>query len=1109
MALQISVRHDTVYEYDRLIALGPQIVRLRPAPHTRSPILSYSLKIEPENHFINWQQDPFANYQARLVFPEKTKEFRVSVELIVDWKIFNPFDFFLDADSEYYPPKFDTDLKKDLTPYFFKKPSFPLLDEFLSQVPKNKMRTVDFLVTINRMVYEKIQYLVRMEPGVQTPEETMKKSSGSCRDSSYLLIEIFRHLGLPARFVSGYLIQLQPDQVLPGDSVQFHEDFLDLHAWCEVYISGAGWIGLDPTSGLLAGEGHIPLAASPDPISSAPISGSHDICEVRFDHKMQVSRLNQTPSIHKPYNLDTWEKIKSFGHEVEKKLQSDDVRLTMGGEPTFVSQFDRDSPEWNTESLGPTKRKFAIDLISQLSRKYGRGGFFHYGQGKWYPGEPLPRWAISLYWRKDKQPIWRYPELISTKEDTQVYSSQDAKVFAETLASNLGIHKKFSIPAYEDTLYYLWRERKLPINTDPFDSKLEDPIERSRLRRVFFNGLKSVSGYVLPLERFDNAWRSGPWFIHEDRLYLIPGDSPIGFRLPIDSLPWSTNHPNSNYPIDPYTPSPPLPKPSQIKTQIKESSSFYPPPIQDIPTPGQEFHHYPKTALCVETRNPNSSKTDSHLGCLYVFMPPLNRLEDYLELLNAVETTALDLGFKIIIEGYHPPRDPRLEVLQVTPDPGVLEVNVQPSQNWIELQENVEFLYESASKVGLSTEKFMIDGKHIGTGGGSHIVLGGLTPSDSPFLRNPELLTSMIRFWNHHPSLSYLFSGLFIGPTSQSPRVDEARNDQIYELEIALDQIENQIQKWGKCPPWMLDRLLRNILIDVTGNTHRTEFSIDKMYSPDQSSGRLGLLELRNFEMPPHYQMNLAQQVLIRALVSLFWKSPFKGYRKKELIRWNTTLHDRFMLPSYIQSDFKDVLEFLKSNGYPMEWDWFQPHFEFKFPLIAEYTYDHVSISVRSALEPWHVMGEESGSGGNVRYVDSSIERIELRINNDSVGRYEVAINGVIPTFQPFENSNDRIVGVRYKAWNPYSSLHPTIGVQAPLTFDLYDTWNKRSVRGFQYHVNHPGGMNYTSLPLNSFEAESRRQSRVIPWGASQHLTPIRTEPNTEFPFTLDLRRFA
>jgi uncharacterized protein (DUF2126 family)/transglutaminase-like putative cysteine protease len=1141
MAIHVALSHITHYRYDRPVRLGPQVVRLRPAPHARTPVLSYSQRIEPATHFINWQQDPFANYQARLVFPEPTTEFKITIDLVVEMAVHNPFDFFLEPHAEQVPFQYAEAQRAELAPYLAADPVTPLLKAYLAGIDRKPQRTIDFLVAINQRLQHDIGYTIRMEPGVQTPEQTLKLKRGSCRDSGWLLVQLLRHLGLAARFVSGYLIQLTPDvKAIDGPSGPT-ADFTDLHAWCEVFLPGAGWIGLDPTSGLLAGEGHIPLACTPQPGSAAPVEGLMDEAEVAFEHHMQVTRIHESPRVTKPYTDDQWAAVLALGKQVDGDLVKHDVRLTQGGEPTYVATGDRDAAEWNTDALGPTKRGHATELMGRLRAQYGAGGFVHMGQGKWYPGEQLPRWALSVFWRTDGQPCWNKPALLADERDEAHYTSDDARRFTQALARRLGIATRYITAGHEDTWYYLWRERRLPVNVDPFDSQLDDELERARLRRVFDQGLDAVVGYVLPLQANagnprlgGTVWSTGPWFFRDERMYLVPGDSPMGYRLPLDSLPWAKA---GDRPLfieqDPFAPRAPLPAAAAWRQQSRAAAESQVAAAGDgpggtgtatgtgkgapaglagrPPQRGESAGGLTRTALCVEARDPqraNGPKAEKAQGGksqhLYVFMPPMERLEDYLDLLAAVEDTCERLGVKIVLEGYPPPRDPRLKMLQVTPDPGVIEVNIHPAHNWGELVEHTEFLYEAAHQTRLCAEKFMTDGRHTGTGGGNHFVLGGATPADSPFLRRPDLLASLLRYWHNHPSLSYLFSGMFIGPTSQAPRVDEARNDQLYELEIALAQIERAKQIHGdNVPPWFVDRTLRNILIDVTGNTHRSEFCIDKLYSPDGPTGRLGLLELRAFEMPPHARMSIAQQLLLRALVARFWQQPHQA----PLARWGTELHDRWLLPTYLRLDFEDVIADLQAFGYGFDMAWFAPHFEFRFPLVGQVAARGIELTLRSALEPWHVMGEEGAPGGTVRYVDSSLERLEVHVRGWTDQRHAITCNGRVLPLHNTGVAGEYVAGVRYKAWAPPSALHPGIGTHAPLTFDIVDTWMERSLGGCQYHVSHPGGRNYDSFPVNAFEAESRRLARFTRIGHTPGRMQVRREGvNREFPCTLDMR---
>ena len=634
-------------------------------------------------------------------------------------------------------------------------------------------------------------------------------------------------------------------------------------------------------------------------------------------------------------------------------------------------------------------------------------------------------------------------------------------------------------------------------------------------------------------------WLTGRWWFRDDRLVLVPGDSPMGYRLPLSSLPWVADEdlPKA-FPKDPYAES------DDTLAEPDATPSGALDPEDREPQRHESARWVPRTALVVEVRDPVRSHTpdtdlpeiegndeaaeakraarSAHQAAVakyalkagdarivYIFMPPLDELDDYLALVAAIEATAEQLQMPVVLEGYPPPRDKRLKMLQITPDPGVIEANIQPAHNWRELVDNTEFLYQSAFESRLSSEKFMVDGRHTGTGGGNHFVLGGATPDDSPFLRKPELLASLILYWHNHPSLSYLFSGLFIGPTSQAPRVDEARNDQLYELEIALQEIHKARAERGEAmPPWLVDRSLRNILVDITGNTHRSEFCIDKLYSPDTPTGRLGLLEMRAFEMPPHARMSIAQQLLMRALVARFWRTPYTA----PAARWGTQLHDRFMLPAYIQADFNDVMADMQRAGYAFDASWFAPHLEFRFPVVGELDVLGMHVELRNALEPWHVMGEESTGSGTARYVDSSLERLQVHVTGFNPSRYAITCNGHALPLQPLGAEGGYVAGVRYKAWNPWSSLHPSIKPHTPLVFDIYDTWSQRSVGGCQYHVAHPGGRNYDTFPVNAYEAESRRLARFFRMGhtsgamevpaATLHLPGSR-----EFPCTLDLRR--
>ena len=1122
--ITVALKHRTIYQYDRLIQLGPQIVRLRPAPHCRTPISTYALKIEPKDHFVNWQQDAHGNYLARLVFNEATTKFEVAVDLVAEMTVINPFNFFLEKESENFPFQYEPALKKDLRPYLEIAERGPKLMQLVSEVDLRRRRSIDFLVDLNQYLEKNIDYVIRLEPGVQSAEQTLELGRGSCRDSAWLLVQILRHIGLAARFTSGYLIQLKPDiEALDGPSGTA-QDFTDLHAWTEVYLPGAGWVGLDPTSGLFAGEGHIPVACTPEPTSAAPISGSLDDCEVEFSHEMWVERVREDPRVTQPYADETWAKILKAGDHVEDRLRSADVRLTVGGEPTFVSIDDMEGEEWTTDAMGPTKHIRATELIHRLRRRFAPGGLIHYGTGKWYPGEALPRWALTCLWREDQQPVWVNSDLLARPGEVLGHDVSHAEKFAQHFASRIRVGAQHIQTAHEDAVYCIWKEQRLAVNSDLREKNFDDHDERGIAARMLDRGLSQPRGCVLPLVRqWWNAkaggprWVSGHWPVRSEKLFLIPGDSPMGLRLPLDSLPLGESQYDLLEPNVPFEITDPLPAYELMREQyafgsegnelveagIGESEagtrrrdqreSFWRrkagrPDIDSSDLAITE--DLVRTAICFEPRN----------GLLHVFMPPVTSMEDYLDLLTAVEQTAEELETRVVIEGYLPPPDYRLHQLKVTPDPGVIEVNVQPAASWREAVNITHGVYEDARLSRLGTEKFDQDGTHTGTGGGNHVVLGGRTPSDSPFVRRPDLLRSLIGYWLNHPSLSYLFSGRFIGPTSQAPRIDEGRSSALYELKIAFEQIPDE----GQVPPWLVDRIFRHLLVDLTGNTHRAEFCIDKLFSPDGTAGRLGLVELRAFEMPPHWQMSLTQLLLLRTLVSRFWETPYKA----RLVDWGTSLHDRWMLPHFIRFDLREVIEECRVAGLPLQTQWFDPHFEFRFPLIGEVDCREMKLELRLAIEPWYVLGEEAGAGGQSRYVDSSVERMQVKISGLFGDRHVFLCNGRRLPLRATSEQGVFVAGVRYRAWQPPSCLHPTIPVDSPLVFDIVDQVSSRPVGGCSYHVGHPGGLNPTTYPLNAYEAESRRAARFTKLHNGGEMLMIPEEEyNAEMPMTLDLRK--
>nr|WP_246306168.1 transglutaminase family protein [Allobranchiibius huperziae] len=1122
VTIRVALQHRTTYTFDRPVTVHPHTVRLRPAPHSRTPITAYSLTVSPRDHFLNWQQDAFGNYLGRLVFPEKVGELDIIVDLVADMTVINPFDFFVEDYAETYPFAYPPELQADLEPYL--RPvddgatgagPGPLVRQWVQdkvEQPAGGTRIVDFLVGINQRVRDDVAYSVRLETGVQQPDETLQKHLGSCRDSAWLLVSVLRQLGLAARFVSGYLVQLTADQAAIGGPSGPTQDFTDLHAWAEVYIPGAGWVGLDATSGLFAGEGHIPLCATPHPSSAAPISGATDFTGVEFSFSNSVTRVFEDPRVTKPYSEAQWQGVQALGTHVDDLLTEGDVRLTMGGEPTFVSVGDTSDPQWETAADGAEKRELATQLADKLRARWAPEGLTHHGQGKWYPGEPLPRWQIGLLWRRDGEPLWRDQSLLDDPWSTprvetgSTAAGESVRALALAIAARLGVPAEVTRAAYEDPLNELLTQARAPRGERPDERVTPEARTEQRERELAAVDASAgmPAGWVVPIfsDPDGDGWATAHWRTRRERLFLMPGTSPLGLRLPLASVAWTEA---------PYVPdqSPFAARgPLQSIDPVTASDDVPPAPVRDI-------EDSPRTALAVEERD----------GHVFVFLPPCDDFEHGVSLLAAIEGAAAATGVAVVLEGYPPPGDGRVETLSVTPDPGVIEVNLQPTSSWPELVHLTESLDDDARHSRLATGKFDLDGTHTGTGGGNHITLGGATPAESPMLRRPDLLRSMITFWQHHPALSYVFSGRFIGPTSQSPRVDEGRAETLYELEIAfaeLERVTSEPMQQGKDSlPWLTDRLLRHLLTDITGNTHRSEFCIDKLYSPDSDRGRLGLLEMRGFEMPPHPRMALVQALLVRTLVARFWAKPYAA----PLIPWGTRLHDRFLLPAFAAADLRDVIDdlnaFLRESGSDtplFDPAWVGPFHEFRFPRLGEVDVAGVHLELRQALEPWNVLGEEVGLGGTSRYVDSSVERVQVSATGLLPERHVVTCNGVPMPLLPVPGTSGQVAGgVRYRAWAPPSALHPTIGVHSPLVFDLVDRWNDRSLGGFTYHVTHPGGRSYEHYPVNAAEAETRRGSRFEAAGHTAGPVDTSAWPATastayasvDYPATLDLRRFS
>jgi uncharacterized protein (DUF2126 family)/transglutaminase-like putative cysteine protease len=1073
--LRLLIQHRSLYRYPQPAALGPHRVRLRPANHARARIESYSLRA-PAEGVLRWQQDPFGNHVAHLSFKKGTKlpALDLTVELAVDVRPVNPFDFFIDDRCEQTPFAYPDELALDVAPFLDRgDPALragPLFDALDRELP-HEGKTVPFVVALNEAVNRRVKYVVREEAGIWTPEETLQQGRGSCRDQAVLLMALLRSRGLAARFASGYLVQLTDEGMIPDEPKGVGRDVVDLHAWVEVYLPGGGWIGLDPTSGLLTGEGHIPLACVARPALGSPLEGTSDQAAEEVSFQTSVGRLGHEVRPTAPFPDEDWEALLAAGDAADLSISRAGLTLTTGGEPTFNAREHTAEPEWNGEALGPTKWPLALKLADTVRARLAPGAAILRRPGKWYPGESLPRWALEIVARTDGTPVWRDAKLPPA-------AASLAERVARALAARLGVGFE-PMPAFEDPWRLIQDEASLPVDVDPLKAGVADPEERRRLAKILGQGPDRPVGYVLPLKREGGRWRSDAWRFRRGHLFLMPGDSPLGLRLPLTSLGGPQEAP--------FPPEPDLPMPDPRRQEELEARQAKltraPPPFAPSPV---------RTALCVEHRD----------GALHVFLPPFESPDDFLALMAELDALRTELGVDLQLEGYPPPSSPAVRRFSITPDPGVLEVNIPPASSAREHAGTLERAHEAALAAGLQAEKYLLDGRLAGSGGGHHLTLGGPTALESPVVRRPDILASLVTFAQHHPSLSYLFTGLFVGPTSQAPRIDEARHDALYEMEIALAEAFRVKDP----PPWYSDLLFRHLLVDVSGNTHRAEISIDKLYDWRTPHGRQGVVELRAFEMPPHPRMAAAQAVLVRALLAAFAAGPYQ----RPLIRWGTELHDRFLLPSWIWRDFEEVLAFLAERGAPLPPEPYRAFLELRCPAVGRLETIAGTLEVRNALEPWNVLGEEPAAGGTSRYVDSSVERIEIRAEGVIPERHRVMVNGFQLPMRATGVASEQVGGVRFRAWAPPHALQPHLGIHHPLRIELVDGWGRRSLGACAYHVWHPEGRAYVAPPLTRFEAAARRAARFTtepgtPWP----VRPLPVKAHPDLPYTLDLRRHA
>lgn len=1119
--MRVLLQHVSSYRYPKPAVLGVHQIRLRPAAHARARVERYGLTVEagpPGNAYVVWQQDPAGNFVAHARFGEALERLEIAVELAIDIHPVNPFDFVVQPAAETLPFEYGA-AAAELTPYrTLEGEAFVHGERFEALVretaPREREPTVAWLVALNRTVAERVRYVLREEAGVFTPEQTLSEARGSCRDSAVLLVALLRAHGLAARFVSGYLVQLADEGMLPDEPKGVTRDVVDLHAWAEVFLPGAGWIGFDATSGLLTGEGHVPLACTASPRHAAPIDGTSGVLASDVSFTTRVTRLGHEVRPTAPFTEAEWEALVAAGARTDASLRAQGITLTIGGEPTFNSRLHPERPEWNGDALGPTKWSQGLALARAIQARIQPGGAMLLRQGKSYPGESLPRWALELIARRDAQPIWRtlsrerparelakdvahdaQPGVARGRGDAALVPA--ARALTEEIARRLAL-SGFVAPVFEDPRWAIETEHELAREIDARHASLDDDEERRRLARLLDRGLAAPAGFVLPIAPRGGGWESERWQTRRAHLYLLPGDAPLGLRLPLRSLGGAAIVVPEEPPIDP-----PDPRGDEAAARREAEeharltrlvdrgvvpAHLRPAPL--APTPPIDARI--RTALAVEPRG----------GALCVFLPPLPSAARALALLEAIDAARETTEHEVLLEGYAP-SGPELASFTIAPDPGVIEVNLPPVASFEAHERLVAQVFEAALETGLHAEKYLLDGRQAGSGGGNHITLGGPTARESPFVTDPRLLASLVTFVQHHPSLSYLFSGLFVGPTSQAPRVDEARHDSLYELEIALAHAFASTP--GQSPPWLADVLFRDLLVDLTGNTHRAEICIDKLFDWRTPHGRQGVIELRAFEMPPHPRMMSAQAELVRTIVAVLAREPYA----RPLVRWGTSLHDRFLLPTFLWRDVEDVLAFLARADHPLPSEVYRAFLELRCPVAGRLDAGDVLVEVRNALEPWPVLGEEPSGGGTSRYVDSSVERIEVRAEGLVPERHAILVNGHVLPLRATGRSGEGAAGVRFRAWAPPRSLHAHLGVHHPLRIDVLDRWAARSLGACAYHVFHPEGRAYTEQPLTRFEATARRAQRfTVEAPLRTPVVPAAAAMHDDSSWTLDLRRY-
>lgn len=1010
VSTRVAITHRIEQGLPHPTQLPTQWLRLRPAPHARARITAYSLAVDAEPHFINWLRDPFENHLARLDLPEPVGSLDLTVEIVADLVPINPFDFLTEPYAAGFPFEYPAQLLKELQPYLQVEKPGPRLRRWFAELDATQATTLERLSDVNGRVHAAHTPVPGPVPTALDPEQLLDRDTCTCWEQAWLLTLSLRHLGLAARFACGYRVDLAADPS-GNDSVAFH-------AWSEVFLPGAGWIGLDPATVLFTNETYLPLASTPDPMRARPILDSQRRLLDVHSERLSVRRLVPEPATW-PYTTSQWSDIQALGRQVQRDHAELGLEATLGVSLTLTSPKNAEAPEWNFAALGDSKRDAARSLLARLQHRLAPGGVTQEGQGQWYAGEGLPRWRLGCFFRADGVPVWRDPARLGGGHGD--FTPGDARAMAESLADELGIARACVVAAFEDPLHEESRARAFP---NPAAGDLRDPARRRELAERLSEATGVATGFVLPLRWDHGAERfvSGTWVFRRSRLYLIPGESSLGYRLPLGSL---VDDPEG-----------------QREAQMQRSPFEALDPLADYASDARApdgvglppaTEHPPRTGLGVEARS----------GRLHVFLPPLSHLEHYLQLVAAIERAARANDVTVVIEGYDPPEDPRLLRFSLQPEAGVLRVTLPQTGAWDRQLELLSAAYAQARRCGLEPERVMEDGQRLPAGGGGRMTVGGTRPADSPWLVRPDILCGLIAYFQRHPSLSYFFAGPLVGDGGDAPRPDEGRDEAVYELSIALSRLSGK----HAVGPWYPDRVLRHLLADTKGDLKRAEIRTDQLYSPEQAGMRLGRVIIGAFETAPEERTAALQTLLLHGLLSRFARVGDDA----KLVRWGTALHDRFMLPQALWQDLGSVISDLNDAGHPFQLEWFQPILALRFPVLGHVQLGAIALELQRAHEPWPLLAEEVSGGGMSRFLDMANERMQVRLSGLTPERYTLVCNDRSVPLQATGVHGEYVAGVRYKVWNPPATMHPTRPAVASLVFDLLDTWTGRVVGGCTY----------------------------------------------------------